>query len=66
MATRSKNETRRALAVCLAALEGVNFGLAFASGMTATTAVVWIESPMNPLLDVVDISQFRVTAVRAF
>src|SRR4030065_441443 len=38
--SRTKNPTRLALENCLAALEGTEFGLAFASGMAATDAVL--------------------------
>src|SRR6476659_7587865 len=38
--SRSGNPTRAALEVCLAALEGGERGLAFASGLAATTAVL--------------------------
>lgn len=110
--SRSDNPTRRRLETCLASLEGARFGLAFASGLAATTTVlllleagdhvvytedvyggtfrlfdrvlrrygltftavdptdvdavkgaltertrlVWLESPTNPLLRVVDIA----------
>src|SRR6478736_8755032 len=37
--SRSGNPTRAALETCLAALEGAERGLAFASGLAATTAV---------------------------
>src|SRR6059058_3066424 len=37
--SRSGNPTRTALETCLAALEGADRGLAFASGLAATTAV---------------------------
>ena len=37
--SRSGNPTRKALETCLAALEGGQRGLAFASGLAATTAV---------------------------
>src|SRR6187399_2756530 len=37
--SRSGNPTRTALETCLAALEGGERGLAFASGLAATTAV---------------------------
>jgi cystathionine gamma-lyase len=37
--SRSGNPTRRALEICLAALEGGERGLAFASGLAATSAV---------------------------
>src|SRR5208337_1109838 len=38
--SRSGNPTRTALETCLAALEGGERGLAFASGLAATTAVL--------------------------
>jgi cystathionine beta-lyase/cystathionine gamma-synthase len=38
--SRTKNPTRLALEACLAALEGSDYGLAFASGMAATDAVL--------------------------
>lgn len=38
--SRTGNPTRRALEQCLASLEGGQFGLAFASGMAATDAVL--------------------------
>jgi cystathionine beta-lyase/cystathionine gamma-synthase len=38
--SRTKNPTRRALEKCIASLEGAPFGLAFASGMAATDAVL--------------------------
>src|SRR4030088_585041 len=38
--SRSGNPTRTALETCLAALEGGERGLAFASGLAATTAVI--------------------------
>lgn len=38
--SRTKNPTRLALEQCLAALEGAEFGLAFASGMAATDTVL--------------------------
>jgi cystathionine beta-lyase/cystathionine gamma-synthase len=119
--SRSGNPTRSALETCLAALEGGERGLAFASGLAATTAVfsrlrpgdevaaaadlyggtyrllervfrpwgliprytedarpegfakivstatrlVWIETPTNPLLQVVDISAIADLAHRA-
>jgi cystathionine gamma-lyase len=43
--SRSGNPTRTALETCLAALEGGERGLAFASGLAATTAVL---SPLKP------------------
>lgn len=38
--SRTQNPTRKALENCLAALEGGSYGLAFASGMAATDAVL--------------------------
>jgi cystathionine gamma-lyase len=119
--SRSGNPTRAALETCLAALEGGEQGLAFASGLAATTAVfsllrpgdevaaaadlyggtyrllervfkpwglvarysddprpegfakiitpatrlVWIETPTNPMLQVVDIAAIAALAHRA-
>jgi cystathionine gamma-lyase len=119
--SRSGNPTRAALETCLSALEGGERGLAFASGLAATTAVfatllkpgdevaaaadlyggtvrlldrvfkswglvahytndptiagfekiitpktrmVWIESPTNPLLQIVDIAELAQLARR--
>src|SRR5262249_42467262 len=117
----SANPTRTALETCLAALEGGERGLAFASGLAATTAVlsllrpgdevvaasdlyggtyrllervfkpwglvtrytddasaegsaplltpatrlVWIETPTNPLLQILDIAAIAAVARRA-
>jgi cystathionine gamma-lyase len=118
--SRSNNPTRQQLETCLASLEGGSHGLAFASGLAATTTamllldpgdhvvymedayggtfrlfnrvmgrygltfsavdatrpgaieqamtdrtrLVWIESPTNPLLRVVDIASAAATAHR--
>src|SRR4051794_1202948 len=43
--SRTGNPTRRALEVCLAALEGGERGLAFASGSAATAAVLSLFKP---------------------
>jgi cystathionine beta-lyase/cystathionine gamma-synthase len=43
--SRSGNPTRKALETCLAALEGADMGLAFASGLAATTAVLSVLRP---------------------
>jgi len=43
--SRSGNPTRAALEECVASLEGARFGLAFASGLAATTAVMSLLSP---------------------
>ena len=43
--SRTGNPTRSALEQCVAALEGAEHGLAFASGLAATTAVMSLLSP---------------------
>src|SRR5207302_11502647 len=43
--SRSGNPTRTALETCLSALEGGERGLAFASGLAATTAVLSMLKP---------------------
>ncbi len=43
--SRAGNPTRTALEECVAALEGAEHGLAFASGLAATTAVMSLLSP---------------------
>jgi cystathionine beta-lyase/cystathionine gamma-synthase len=48
--SRTGNPTRSALEANLAALEGANFGLAFASGMAATDAILRILSPGEHVL----------------
>jgi cystathionine beta-lyase/cystathionine gamma-synthase len=48
--SRTGNPTRTALEACLAALEGAEFGLAFASGMAATDAVLRLLSPGDHVL----------------
>lgn len=48
--SRTKNPTRKALEDCLAALEGGNFGLAFASGLAATDAVLRLFNPGDHIL----------------
>lgn len=48
--SRTGNPTRSALEACLAALEGAAFGLAFASGMAATDAVLRLFSPGDHIL----------------
>ncbi len=47
--SRSGNPTRAALEECLAALEGGERGLAFASGLAATTAVLSTLRPGNEI-----------------
>lgn len=48
--SRTGNPTRSALETCLAELEGANFGLAFASGMAATDAVLRLLAPGDHVL----------------
>jgi len=43
--SRTANPTRTALEECVASLEGARYGLAFASGLAATTATLSILSP---------------------
>jgi cystathionine beta-lyase/cystathionine gamma-synthase len=43
--SRTHNPTRTALEICLASLEGAAHGLAFASGMAATSAVMSLLEP---------------------
>ena len=43
--SRSGNPTRAALEECVASLEGASYGLAFASGLAATTSVMSLLSP---------------------
>lgn len=47
---RTSNPTRTALETCLASLEDGTFGLAFASGMAAITAVAYLLNPGDRLL----------------
>jgi cystathionine beta-lyase/cystathionine gamma-synthase len=48
--SRTQNPTRTALETCLAALEEGPFGLAFASGMAATSAVLSLFNPGDHLI----------------
>ncbi|OGO29504.1 MAG: cystathionine gamma-synthase [Chloroflexi bacterium RBG_16_52_11] len=48
--SRTGNPTRAALEACLATLEGGQFGLAFASGMAATDAVLRLLAPGDHVL----------------
>src|SRR5467141_2367048 len=74
--SRSGNPTRTALETCLAALEDGERGLAsrytddsrpegFASIITAKTKLVWIETPTNPLLQILDIAAIAELTHRA-
>ncbi|MFO0880047.1 MAG: cystathionine gamma-synthase [Gemmataceae bacterium] len=53
--SRSGNPTRTALETCLAALEGGEKGLAFASGLAATTAVLSILRPGDEVVAASDL-----------
>src|SRR5499425_272394 len=53
--SRSGNPTRAALEACLAALEGGERGLAFASGLAATTAVVSRLKPGDEVVAAADL-----------
>jgi cystathionine beta-lyase/cystathionine gamma-synthase len=48
--SRTMNPTRKALQDCLAALEGGNFGLAFASGLAATDTILRLLSSDDHVL----------------
>src|SRR5438270_4541090 len=52
--SRSGNPTRAALETCLAALEGGERALAFASGLAATTAVLSTIRPGNAVAAAAD------------
>src|SRR5579872_2472966 len=53
--SRSGNPTRAALETCLAALEGGERGLAFASGLAATTAVLSVLRPGDEVVAAADL-----------
>src|SRR5207248_3977242 len=53
--SRSGNPTRTALETCLAALEGGERGLAFASGLAATAAVLSILKPGDEIVAAADL-----------
>src|SRR5579871_3881590 len=53
--SRSGNPTRTALETCLAALEGGERGLAFASGLAATTAVLSMFKPGDEIVAAADL-----------
>ena len=53
--SRSGNPTRSALETCLAALEGGELGLAFASGLAATTAVLAVLKPGDEVAAAADL-----------
>src|SRR5439155_27042346 len=53
--SRTANPTRRALERCLASLESASHGFAFASGMAATTTVMHLVDPGEPVVSVDDV-----------
>src|SRR5438067_4509809 len=53
--SRTANPTRTALETCLAALEGGERGLAFASGLAATTAVLSLLRPGDEVAAAADL-----------
>src|SRR5262249_34490575 len=53
--SRSGNPTRAALETCLAALESGERGLAFASGLAATTAVLSVLKPGDEVVAAADL-----------
>src|SRR5271154_32283 len=53
--SRSGNPTRTALELCLASLEGGERGLAFASGLAATTAVLSVLRPGDEVVAAADL-----------
>src|SRR3712207_6113975 len=53
--SRTGNPTRQALETCLAALEGGERGLAFASGLAATTAVLSLLRPGDEVVAAADL-----------
>ncbi len=53
--SRTANPTRTALETCLAALEGSERGLAFASGLAATTAVLSVLKPGDEVVAAADL-----------
>src|SRR6187551_355952 len=53
--SRSGNPTRAALETCLASLEGGERGLAFASGLAATTAVLAVLRPGDEVAAAADL-----------
>jgi cystathionine gamma-lyase len=53
--SRSANPTRTALETCMASLEGGERGLAFASGLAATTAVLAILRPGDEVVAAADL-----------
>jgi cystathionine gamma-lyase len=53
--SRVANPTRTALQLCLASLEGAEHGVAFASGMAATTTLMHLVAPGERVVSVNDV-----------
>jgi cystathionine beta-lyase/cystathionine gamma-synthase len=53
--SRVANPTRTALQVCLASLESADYGVAFASGLAATTALMHLVHPSERVVSVNDV-----------
>ena len=53
--SRSGNPTRTALETCLASLEGADHGLAYSSGLGATTTIMHLVSPGEGVVSVNDV-----------
>src|SRR5213592_4844026 len=53
--SRSANPTRTALQLCLASLEGAEHGVAFSSGLGATTTVMHLLNPGDRVVAVADV-----------
>src|SRR5215211_7514714 len=53
--SRTANPTRTALERCLASLEGASHGLAFSSGMGATTTIFHLLAPGDRVVSVNDV-----------
>src|SRR5207244_12916062 len=52
--SRVANPTRTALQLCLASLEGAEHGVAFSSGLGATTTILHLVNPRERLVGVND------------
>src|ERR687883_2032266 len=53
--SRAANPTRTALQTCLASLEGAEHGVAFASGLAATTTLMHLVNPGDRVVAVNDV-----------
>src|SRR3954469_6673604 len=62
---RTKNPTRDALQTCLASLEGAQFGLAYSSGLGATTTLMHLLSPGDRVVLIADVygGVYRMTSL---